>query len=93
VLQERDAARTSKLFLGGETALAAAPALALAEPASTHDIAGHHVRRTQPEDATPNGARPPSAPSSRTMATNQRTVSAERLSAPASPYVVQAGSM
>ena len=89
VLQERDAARTSKLFLGGETAPAAAPALALADqPAATLPTA---TPATQPEDASPNGQA-----AKRAFLKDdgdRRTVSAERLAAPPSPYVVQAGSV
>nr|WP_062120624.1 TrbI/VirB10 family protein [Sphingobium sp. MI1205] len=89
VLQERDAARTSKLFLGGETAPGAAPALAIADqPAAALPAA---APTTQSDYASPNGQ----AAKRAFMKDDgdRRVVSAERLSAPASPYVVQAGSV
>jgi type IV secretion system protein TrbI len=82
--QERDAARTSSVFLGSGGARAgaepvAAPGLPTpsgqepAQQAAQGDQAGKRAFMAQ--------------------ATNQRTVSVERLAAPASPNVVQAGSV
>ena len=83
--QERDAARTASLFLGGGRAgadigAAAAPQIVPGE--------------TQP--ATPADAPQGDQGAKRTFmaqASNQRTVSVERLTAPASPNIVQAGSI
>ena len=89
VLQERDAARTSKLFLGGETAPGAAPALGLADQPAAASPAT--PTSPQPEDANPNGQA-----AKRAFLKDdgdRRTLSAERLAPPPSPYVVQAGSV
>jgi type IV secretion system protein VirB10 len=88
VLQERDAARTSKLFLGGETAAATPPALAQADQPAT---AAPAAAATGQPDASPNGQA-----AKRAFLKDdgdRRTVSIERLAPPASPYVVQAGSV
>lgn len=82
VAQERDAARTSKLFLGGEAAgpasLAADGQASIGIPpaASMPAVAGEPPRQTvldRPADRT--------------------TVSGERLAPPVSPYVLQAGAI
>jgi len=91
VAQERDAARTSGVFLGGSSAGAAAmpsvPNLATAAP----DAAA-----PQPP-AQPNDAAAQSDQAGKrafmAQASNARTVSVERLTAPASPNIVQAGSI
>ncbi|MDG2512720.1 TrbI/VirB10 family protein [Sphingobium yanoikuyae] len=83
--QERDAARTSSVFLGGN--------------------AGGGVAAAAPQVAA-TGELPAPAPAATTtqgnqagerafmaQASNQRTVSVERLAAPASPNIVQAGSI
>lgn len=89
VLQERDAARTSKLFLSSVNPPAAAPLLGLAEqPAAASPAA---TPTTQPEDASPNGQA-----AKRAFLKDdgdRRAVSAERLVPPPSPYLVQAGSV
>jgi len=84
--QERDAARTSSVFLGsgGDAASPSAPALpgiaapSPAAPATTDTAAqGDQAAKRAFMAQTP----------------NQRTVSVERLTAPASPNIVQAGSI
>mgnify|MGYP000542460695 FL=1 len=84
--QERDAARMSGVFLGGSSAGAAAmpslPNLAIATP----DAAA-----PQPADAAQGDQTAKRA--FMAQASNQRTVSVERLTAPASPNIVQAGSI
>ena len=81
--QERDAARTASLFLGGgSTGAAAMPSLAMAAPDS---VAPQPAETPQGDQA---GKRAFMA-----QASNQRTVSVERLTAPASPNIVQAGSI
>ena len=84
--QERDAARTASLFLGGgstgATATPSMPSLAMA---------GSDPTASQPADA-PQGDQA-SKRAFMAQASNQRTVSAERLTAPASPNIVQAGSI
>ncbi|MBC3941113.1 TrbI/VirB10 family protein [Sphingomonas albertensis] len=91
-LQERDTARTSGVFLGGQSASGrgagspnAGPAMGLpslalgappAAPASAPAASSGSARR-----AFLNGD------------TDRRTISAERLAPPASPYVLQAGSV
>jgi type IV secretion system protein VirB10 len=84
--QERDAARTSAVFLGsgGGTSSSAAPALpglAVASPATPA--------------ATDTAAQSDQAAKRAFMAqaANPRTVSVERLTAPTSPNIVQAGSI
>ena len=82
--QERDAARTSSVFLGssGSEASPAEPPM----PAPT-----------APAPATPADAAPQGDQAGRrafmAQASNQRTVSVERLTAPASANIVQAGSI
>jgi len=89
IAQERDAARTSTVFLGGSSAGAGAmpslPSLAIAAP----DAAAPHA--PQPAEAAQGDQAGKRA--FMTQASNQRTVSAERLTAPASPNIVQAGSI
>ena len=85
--QERDGARTSAVFLGGGTAGAtAAPAQLSAATASP-----------TPATATPQAANAQGDQAAKrafmAQASNQPTVSVERLSAPASPNIVQAGSI
>lgn len=86
ISQERDAARMSGVFLGGSSAEAAAmpslPNLAIATP----DAAA-----PQPADAAQGDQAAKRA--FMAQASNQRTVSIERLTAPASPNIVQAGSI
>jgi len=82
--QERDAARTSSVFLGSSAGAAASPAPAMPALAA-------------PATPTPAGAAPQGDQAGRrafmAQASNQRTVSVERLTAPASANIVQAGSI
>ena len=82
--QERDAARTSSVFLGSNAGAAASPAPALSAMAA-------------PVTPTPADTAPQGDQSGRrafmAQASNQRTVSVERLTAPASANIVQAGSV
>ncbi len=84
--QERDAARTSGVFLGGSSANAggatAAPTLAPPAPAAP-----------QPQQATAAQGDQAAKRAFMAQASNQRPVSVERLAAPASPNVVQAGAV
>ena len=84
--QERDAARMSGVFLGGSSAGAAAmpslPNLAMAAP----DAAAPQPGETAQGDQAAKRA-------FMAQASNARTVSVERLAAPASPNIVQAGSI
>ncbi|WDA39048.1 TrbI/VirB10 family protein [Sphingobium sp. YC-XJ3] len=87
IAQERDAARTSTVFLGGGGVGAA----------------GMPIMPALPGLATADAATPPPAEAAQTdqsakrvfmaQASSQRTVSAERLTAPASPNIIQAGSI
>ena len=82
--QERDAARTSSVFLGSNAGVAASPAPAmpaLAAPATP-----------TPADTAPQGNQA-GRRAFMAQASNQRTVSVERLTAPASANIVQAGSV
>ena len=82
--QESDAARTSSVFLGSSAGAAASPAPvmpALAAPATP-----------TPADAAPQGDQA-GRRAFMAQVPNQRTVSVERLTAPASPNIVQAGSV
>ncbi|MBL8570820.1 MAG: TrbI/VirB10 family protein [Phreatobacter sp.] len=82
--QERDAARTSSVFLGSSAGAAASPAPAmpaLAAPATP-----------TPADTPPQGDQA-GRRAFMAQASNQRTVSVERLTAPASANIVQAGSV
>ncbi len=85
--QERDAARMSGVFLGGSGAGASAmpslPSLAAAAPDTT--AAPQPAEGAQGDQAAKRAFM--------AQASNQRTVSVERLTAPASPNVVQAGSI
>ena len=84
--QERDSARVSGVFLGGSSAGAAAmpslPNLAMAAP----DAAAPQPAETAQGDQAAKRA-------FMAQASSQRTVSVERLTAPASPNIVQAGSI
>lgn len=84
--QERDAARMSGVFLGGSSVGAAAmpslPNLAVAAP----DAAAPQPAETAQGDQATKRA-------FMAQASDQRTVSVERLVAPASPNIVQAGSI
>ena len=82
--QERDAARTSSVFLGSGGARAGAePVAAPGSPAPSGEEPAQQA--AQGDQA---GKRAFMA-----QAANQRTVSVERLTAPASPNIVQAGSI
>lgn len=87
--QERDAARTSRLFLGGSVAAAGA-APAVPPSADTPGASGAAVA-PQSGEATPGDQAAKRAFLARQS--NGQTVSAERLAAPVSPYVLQAGSI
>lgn len=83
--QERDAARMSGVFLGGNAGNAgttAAPSLVLSEPATP-----------QPQQASAAQGDQAAKRTFMAQASNQRTVSVERLTAPPSPNIVQAGSI
>jgi type IV secretory pathway VirB10-like protein len=86
IAQERDAARTSTMFLGGSGSGAGAmptlPGLAMSAP----DAAA-----SQPAEAAQGDQAGKQA--FMAQASSQRTVSTERLTAPASPNIVQAGSI
>jgi type IV secretion system protein TrbI len=82
--QERDAARTSSVFLGSSVGAASSAEPPMRAP-------------TAPAPATPADAAPQGNQAGRrafmAQASNQRTVSVERLTAPASANIVQAGSV
>ena len=84
--QERDAARTSGVFLGGGSAGASAPppssSLAMSEPAGQ-----------QPQQSAAAEGDQAAKRAFMAQASNPRTVSVERLALPASPNIVQAGSI
>ncbi|ABQ70046.1 MULTISPECIES: TraB/TrbI/VirB10 family type IV secretion system protein [Sphingomonadales] len=86
ISQERDAARMSGVFLGGSSTGAAAmpslPNLAIATPDAT---APQPAEAAQGDQAAKRAFM--------AQASSQRTVSVERLTAPASPNIVQAGSI
>ncbi len=82
--QERDAARTSTVFMGGSRAAATAPAPVVIGSA------------TPPADPTAQPATTSDQAAKRAFLareSGQHTVSVERLSAPTSPNIVQAGSI
>jgi len=81
--QERDAARTSSVFLGSGGARAGA------EPVSTPDSPAPSAQ--EPAQAAQGDQA--SKRAFMAQASNQRTVSVGRLTAPASPNIVQAGSI
>lgn len=82
--QERDAARTSSVFLGSSGGAASSAEPPIPAP-------------TAPAPAAPAGTAPQGDQAGRrafmAQASNQRTVSVERLTAPASANIVQAGSV
>ncbi|WP_336966573.1 TrbI/VirB10 family protein [Sphingobium aquiterrae] len=87
--QERDAARTSRLFLGGSVAASdTAPAI---PPSAAKPGVSDTAIAPQSGDAAPGDQAGKRAFLARQS--NSQTVSAERLSAPVSPYVLQAGSI
>ena len=82
--QERDAARMSGVFLGGSsTGASAIPNLAVAAPGA--DTAIQPAEAAQGDQAAKRAFM--------AQASNARTVSIERLTAPAAPNIVQAGSI
>jgi type IV secretion system protein VirB10 len=84
--QERDAARTSSVFLGsGGIVAAAVPTLPSLAPQGVPAVPESAATTVQGDQS---GKRAFLA-----QAANQRTVSAERLVAPASPNILQAGSI
>ena len=85
ISQERDAARTASLFLGDGTTGggAAAPTIGTAPDSAVP---------SQPDGAAPQGDQAGKR-AFMAQASNQRTVSVERLTTPASPNIVQAGSI
>jgi type IV secretory pathway VirB10-like protein len=92
-LQEHDSARTSGVFLGGQGASGgvAGPAGATAPGLDLPSLAFGG-----PPPAAPPAATAPAGSAKRAFLTgdgDRRTTSAERLTAPASPYVLQAGSV
>lgn len=94
--QERDSARTSKLFLGaGAPTAAAAPDLGtpgpLASATAGPPTADAAALAAQTEDAAQNGQAGKRA--FMTAQIDHRTAGLDRLAAPPSPYVVQAGSV
>jgi type IV secretion system protein VirB10 len=84
--QERDAARMSGVFLGGSSAntggTAASPTLALPDPSAQQLQQSSAAQGDQAAKRT-----------FMAQASGQRTVSVERLVAPSSPNIVQAGSV
>ncbi|MDO7836283.1 TrbI/VirB10 family protein [Sphingobium sp. HBC34] len=82
--QERDAARTSSVFLGSGGTRAGA------EPVSTPGLPAPSAQEPAQQAAQGDQA---SKRAFMAQAANQRTVSVERLTAPASPNIVQAGSI
>ncbi|MDF3155459.1 TrbI/VirB10 family protein [Mesorhizobium sp. XAP10] len=90
-LQEIDAARTSRLFAGTETRSApTTPPPAPSETPATESptLAGFGLA---PEPATPTAQERQAA--FLNAAVDRRTVSPDRVAAPASPYILQAGSI
>ncbi|WCT74663.1 TrbI/VirB10 family protein [Sphingomonas naphthae] len=83
--QERDAARTSSVFLGSGGGRAGAGA----EPVSTPGLPAPSAQEPAQQAAQGDQA---GKRAFMAQAANQRTVSVERLAAPASPNIVQAGS-
>lgn len=84
--QERDAARTSSVFLGSGGGAVSSPALTVSGPAVPSPAAPASAHSAAQGDQA--GKRAFMA-----QASSQRTVSVERLIAPASPNIVQAGSI
>lgn len=83
--QERDAARTSSVFLGHGAAGAGAAAPQIAAAPDQAATAPQTSPAAQGDQAAKRAFM--------AQASNQRTVSVERLTAPASPNIVQAGSI
>ena len=81
IMQEHDSARTSRLFLGGPSG---GRQLTGPGPVATSNL------ESQPPERK---AAPPSAADFMTVATNRSTVSSERITAPASRSILQAGSV
>jgi len=100
VVQEQQAAQTSRLFLGdsvkeAETS-ASASAASTASPSELGGLTGLGALAANPAAASQ--AASPSADADHKLAflngaADHRTVSADRIEAPASPYVVQAGAV
>lgn len=88
ISQERDAARMSGVFLGGSSAGASA-----AMPSLPNLSAAAPDAATDPQPAETAQGDQAAKRAFMAQASNQRTVSVERLMAPASPNIVQAGSI
>lgn len=87
VSQERDAARMSGVFLGGNPGTAgatSAPSLVLPDQAA---------QQPQPQQSSAAQGDQAAKQGFMAQASSERTVSVERLTAPASPNIVQAGSI
>ncbi|OYY77769.1 MAG: conjugal transfer protein TraI [Sphingomonas sp. 28-62-20] len=88
--QERDAARISRLFLGGTSGASAAPSPDLS-PASAGPAATSGAAAAADSDGTTSGQSGKRA--FLAASADRRTTSSDRLSAPVDPNVVQAGSI
>ena len=91
VVQERDAARTSTVFLGRISG--AANAATAAAPSGPNPAAATPDIVTAPQAAEAAQGDQAGKRAFMAQASNQRTVSAERLTAAASPNILQAGSI
>jgi type IV secretory pathway VirB10-like protein len=92
-LQERDTARTSGVFLGGQGAgsrVAASPGGAALPGLDLPTLSLGAPGAAAPTSATPTGS---ARRAFLNGDTDRRTTSAERLATPASPFVLQAGSV
>ena len=92
VAQERDSARTSKLFLGGDMASGSATGPAIAAP----DQPAANMAPAAPATAQPADTAQTGQAAKRAFLKDdgaRRTASLDRLAPPPSPYVVQAGSV
>lgn len=93
LVQEREAARASRLFLGGSN-----PAPQNGAPAGVPPITGDQaitrpIADAEASQASSNGVPAKAGKAFLQVAADRPTESAERLTAAASPYVVQAGSI
>jgi type IV secretion system protein TrbI len=87
-LQEIETARTSRLFSGTETRAGASTAAPIIAPPPAPDLAGLGLA---PQPATPSAQDRQNA--FLNAAPDRRTVAADRVAAPASPNVLQAGAV
>src|SRR3546814_19469856 len=93
LVQEREAARASRLFLGGSNPTPQSGASAGVSPITGDQAITRPIADAEASQASNNGVPAKAGKAFLQVAADRPTESAERLIAPVSPYVVPAGSL